>query len=171
MPTSPNILNYFIGKGILYFTPTGGVERDMGNAPSFKFTPKITKLDHFSSREGIKSKDQSIIQAKEATVDITLDEITPANLALALFGIAGTDTSGDATFDLLSESEITGSLRFVGSNEVGNKFTVVVNSVSFTPNAGFDFISDNEGQIQLTGDCFVVAGSFGTVTETADATA
>lgn len=170
MATSPNISNYFIGKGNLYFTPTGGVERHMGNAPSIKITPKITKLDHFSSMAGIKSKDQSLILSKEATIDLTLDEITVDNLAIALFGVSTTNTAAQAGFNILSESEVTGSLRFNGTNEVGNKFDATISSVSFTPNAGFDFISDNEGQIQLTGDCFVVNGSFGTVAETVDAT-
>lgn len=166
MATSPNITNYYVGKGNAYFTPTGGVEAHMGNAPSWKITPKITKLDHFSSQVGIKSKDKSIVQAKEATIDITLDEITIDNLQIALFGTTG--SAGN--FNILTSSGSTGALRFTGENDVGNRFEVIIPSVSFTPGQGIDFISDGFGVIQLTGDILAVAGSFGTVTETVDAT-
>ena len=168
MPTAPNILNYFIGKGELHFTPDGGVERDLGNSPSFEVVPNIEKLDHFESRSGVKAKDRSVAVTVEGTVNVTLDEITMDNLNLALFG--GTDlvqgnTSGDLEFDILGASEIKGALRLLGTNDVGNRFQVDVNSVSFTPSAGFNFISEEFGVIELEGEMLKVSGSFGTVTE------
>ena len=54
--------NYTLGKGILYFdrynpdTGTYSGWRDLGNAPSFSFTVNIEKLEHFSSRGGLRVK-------------------------------------------------------------------------------------------------------------------
>ncbi|HUF57552.1 MAG TPA: hypothetical protein VMM55_13435 [Thermohalobaculum sp.] len=46
MPAAPSIDNYYIGKGVVYWTPESGVERDLGNVPEFEFSPDIEKLDH-----------------------------------------------------------------------------------------------------------------------------
>ena len=75
MPTSPSVQNYHIGKGVVTFTETGGsTARDLGNAPDFVYTPKVTKLEHFSSREGVKTKDFTAITEIGATIKLTLDE-------------------------------------------------------------------------------------------------
>jgi len=58
MPVSPSVENYHIGKGIVSFKETGGSTFvDLGNAPSFVYAPTVEKLEHFSSREGVKTKD------------------------------------------------------------------------------------------------------------------
>jgi hypothetical protein len=89
--TAPNIENYTIGKGILYVDlsqtfsgSTGWV--DLGNVNKIEFAIKVTKLDHFSSRSGVKTKDQSIITERSATIAFTMDEFTAQNLALAVMG-------------------------------------------------------------------------------------
>jgi hypothetical protein len=166
MPTSPNVLNYFIGKGTVSFTPTGGAARDLGNAPSFSLGPTIETLEHFSSRSGIRSKDRTVTLSRGGVINMILDEITLENLQLALFGGAIDDgTVGDREFSLLGASEITGSITLTGTNDVGNQFTVIVDSVTFTPTGEFDFISDEFGQIELTGEVLEVDGSFGRVIE------
>lgn len=171
MPASPNVLNYAILKGDLYFTPEGGVERHLGNAPLLQIQPNITKLDHFSSRDGSGSKDRSITQRKEATVTLNLDEITPENLSLALFGTAALNSDGDMEFDIMSEDEVVGALRLEGTNDVGNRFRVVVDRVSFVPSDPIDFISEEIAVIALEGECLKVGNNpgFGTITEIRDA--
>lgn len=88
MPTSPNTDNYTLGKGIVYFNQknlsTGlyGGERDLGNAPSFSFNIALEKLEHFSSRGGLKAKDKEIISKITPSVSFTLDEVNVENLAL-----------------------------------------------------------------------------------------
>lgn len=166
MPASPSPLNYFIGKGELSFTPSGGSPRDLGNAPDFTVTPNYEFLDHESSRTGVKERDYHALIKKSGTVEITLDEITPENLAMALFG----EVTGSA-FEIMSESSIEGALTLVGTNDIGSKYTVVVNSVSFSAKSGVKFIGDAFGTVELSGEMLAVAGVFGTVTETADATA
>ena len=90
--------NYTLGKGILYFdrynpdTGTYSGWRDLGNAPSFSFTVTIEKLEHFSSRGGLRVKDKEIISQLTPSCSFTLDEITAEN-----FGILGLAKVDDMT--------------------------------------------------------------------------
>jgi len=86
-----NVLNYMIGKGKVYFDrhDANGVstgELHLGNDPVFAETPTVEVLDHFSSMEGIKKKDLSVNLSVGITLKFTLDEISIANLNLALQG-------------------------------------------------------------------------------------
>jgi hypothetical protein len=88
---APNVLNYMIGKGTFYFdrfdadgNSTG--ELHLGNGPSFAETPTMENLDHFSSMEGLKMKDLSVITQAGITLKFTLDEINVENLNLAFLG-------------------------------------------------------------------------------------
>ncbi len=88
MAVSPNTDNYTLGKGVVYFDRydfdiseyTG--ERDMGNAPEFSFNIALEKLEHFSSRGGLKAKDKEIISQITPGVTFVLDEINKDNLGL-----------------------------------------------------------------------------------------
>ncbi|KEC73147.1 hypothetical protein RLPCCGM1_c1263 [Rhizobium leguminosarum bv. phaseoli CCGM1] len=162
MPASPNPLNYFIGKGIIKFTPTGGVQRDLGNAPEIEITPTIEKLDHFSSRSGVKKKDRTVVTEKGATIRIVLDEVTAENLAMQLMGEVSTSTDGTKSFRIMSVSEITGRIDFTGTNDVGNKVDIELPNVSFGPSGSFNPISDEWGQIEITGDILATEYTDGT---------
>jgi len=162
MPASPNTLNYFIGKGIIKFTPTGGSIRDLGNAPEIELTPTIEKLDHFSSRAGVKKKDRTVVTEKGATIRIVLDEVTAENLSMQLMGEIATSTDGTKSFRIMSESEITGQIDFTGTNDVGNQVDVQLPNVSFGPSGSFNLISDEWGQIEITGDVLATEYSDGT---------
>lgn len=163
MPATPNPLNYFIGKGIIKFTPTGGQERDLGNAPEIELTPNIEKLDHFSSRAGVRSKDRSIVLEKGMSLRIVLEEITAANLALLLLGgEISSDTDGSSSFAIFAESEITGAIAFEGTNDVGNKVMITLPNVSFGPSGSFSPISDEWGSIEITGEVLATEHSDGT---------
>ncbi|MGR9252742.1 phage tail tube protein [Rhizobium leguminosarum] len=162
MPASPNTLNYFIGKGIIKFTPAGGVQRDLGNAPEIEITPTIEKLDHFSSRSGVRKKDRTVVTEKGATIRIVLDEVTAENLALQLMGEVSTSTDGTKSFRIMSESEITGVIDFTGTNDVGNQVDMHLSNVSFGPSGSFNLISDEWGQIEITGDVLATEHTDGT---------
>jgi hypothetical protein len=83
---SPNVDNYVVGKGIVFFTPDGGIEYDVGNVTEMEFTPNIEKLDHFSSRQGVRAKDRSIVIEKAAELRMVMEEWTAKNLSLILLG-------------------------------------------------------------------------------------
>lgn len=161
---SPNVGNYYVGKGVVKINVTG-IDTDwrlVGNCPTFELTPQITKLAHYSSQRGTKFKDANITQQKEMSLKMTLDEITPENLQIALFG-SELDSTG-LGHNILDMDEIVAAVRFVGTNSVGDKQQVDLPTVSITPSAAIGFISDGWAQIELAGD--VTAddnGVFGTV--------
>lgn len=88
MSISPNTENYTLGKGVVFFNQknlTTGLftgERDLGNAPNFSFNIALEKLEHFSSRGGLKAKDKEIISQITPGLSFTLDEVNKENLAL-----------------------------------------------------------------------------------------
>ena len=174
MTTSPNTGNYYVGKGIvkIKIIETGnqsdppiidnGVWRDLGNAPLFELTPAVTKLAHYSSRAGRKFKDKQITQQVELSVKLTLDEITPENLALALMG-SEADSTG-LVHNIMDLGQINCALRFVGTNDVGDMQQVDLPNVLITPTGSIGFISDGWAQLQLDGDVVAdVNGNFGTI--------
>jgi hypothetical protein len=82
-----SIDNYTVGKGLVSFKKTGGAAFvDMGNCTEFEFTPEIEKLDHFSSRTGVRFKDKSVVIQKSGTLRLVLDEWTVDNLKMAVLG-------------------------------------------------------------------------------------
>jgi hypothetical protein len=161
MPTSPSVYNYHIGKGIVSFKETGGSSFvDLGNAPSFAYTPAVTKLDHFSSREGVRTKDFTAITQIGATVKFTLDEITGNNLAFFALAEQGTDTAGDITLSGLSKAEFTGQIKVVGTNDIGQHVDFIAD-VSFVPSGDFNFITDKDEWTVITIEAEVMKGTNG----------
>lgn len=152
---SPNTGNYFIGKGNVYFTPIiDGVyttERHMGNVPQFQFTPNVDTLEHFSSMQGVKTKDFEIITTLEGTLAITLEEYTPNNLAIGLLGAVDVDAEDGPEIDVFAVSEVRGKVRLEGTNDYGAKINATFYNVQFTPNGDIGFITDELGQIELEG--------------------
>ena len=164
MPASPSTANYRIGKGIVSFKATGaGSYADLGNCPVFTYTPAITKKDHFSSRQGIKTKDLTRITELGATIKMTLDEITGENLALFALSDLDSDTAGDIVLRGLSKTTFTGSIKVVGTNDVGQLVDFIAD-VSFVPAGDFSFITDGDDYslIQVEADVLVDnAGNYG----------
>lgn len=142
MPTSPNVQNYHIGKGIVSFKEVGGSSFvDLGNAPSFVYTPTVDKKEHFSSREGIKTKDFTAITQVGATIKMSLDEVTGLNLSFFALADTGTDTDGNVTLTGLSKSEFVGDIKVIGTNDIGQRVDFLA-TVSFVPSGDFSFITD-----------------------------
>ena len=168
MPTSPNVLNYHIGKGIVTFKEAGATTPlDVGNAPAFVYTPKVTKLEHFSSREGIKTKDFTAITEIGATIKVTIDEITADSLAFFTLGEVDATVPGSITITAMTKTEFIGELKVVGTNDVGQQVDWV-GTVSFVPSADFSFITDKDefSKIELEAEVQKddTDGSFGTWT-------
>lgn len=166
-PASPSIRNYTIGKGIATFketSPNAVAFRDLGNCPAFEFTPTVEKLDHFSSRTGIKSKDRSVPISTEGELKITMEEFTLANLRLAVMGAIDTDSAGQQRVSILSETAIEGEVKFTGTNDIGQKFEWHFLNVSFTPSSTVSPLSDEWGNFEVTGEVLAVDGVFGYIT-------
>lgn len=114
--TSPNTDNYFIGKGVVYWMGSGETAwRDLGNVPEFEVSLTLDKLDHFSSREGTRKKDRSIIREQGGTVRMVIEELTARNLELALMTTSSVAIDLDTTGDITTGApEITGLAAITG---------------------------------------------------------
>jgi hypothetical protein len=164
---SPNTDNYHVGKGIVYIKlPADADYVDVGNCPTFEMTPSIDKLDHFSSRAGVKSKDKSIAVTKSMSLRLVLEEFTARNLGLALLGLPNQTDPGAVTINIFSEDSITCAVKLVETNDVGPKWTYEFPEVEFVPSSALNPISDEWGQIEITGDILYQEGigGFGTAT-------
>ena len=68
-------------------------------------------------------------------------------------------------FNIFAKSEIVGKVKFEGAGDYGPHLIVELNNVMFRPDAAIDLISDEWGQLTLTGEMLVDdTGIFGTVT-------
>jgi hypothetical protein len=172
MPTtpttiSPNVKNLQVGKGIVSFLKDGDSEyRDLGNVSAMVITPSVDTLEHFSSREGTKKKDLVIVIEQKCECKITMQEWTPANFALMVYGDVDEAAVGGPEVEIFANSSITGALRFVGTNDVGPKITVDLYNVSFTPTGDLGMISDEFNDMEVTADVLAAtsgpnSGKFG----------
>ena len=168
MPTSPDTGNYHIGKGIVSFKEAAAADFvDLGNAPSFLWEPTIEKLEHFSSREGVKTKDFTAVTQVGATVTITLDEITKENLALFTLGEIGTaDVDGSIPISAFKNTEIKGEIKVEGTNDIGQKVGFLA-TVSFVPSGQISLITaeDSFSTLELQAEVIKSTdGDFGVFT-------
>ncbi len=139
--------NYTLGRGELHFARfkdtvnlIPGGERYIGNSPELTWSASVDNLDHFSSDEGIKEKDDSIPLQVDRTGSFTTDNVVPANLALFWFGtselVVTTAASSQAeTFNDV-EPGLSYQLGTTNANPAGarNVSTVVVtDGASGTP--------------------------------------
>ena len=166
MATSPNIVNYTVGKGIPSFKKIGdSVFRDMGNVTTFEFTPSVTTLDHFSTRSGVKKKDKSITTQVEGALKIVMEEWTAENMALALLADVGNNSSGQEVLDILQNASVNGEIKFTMTNEVGPRGEWHFLNVSFVPGSAISPLSDEWGNFEADGQVLAYEdGKFGTVT-------
>lgn len=153
---SPNTGNYRIGKGRFEFQRDNiGDFRHMGNSPGAEFTPNIERLDHFSSMEGVKEKDASIVLERGGTLTLTLEEWTPENLAIAILGTVDTGAVGGPTVEIFNEDAVEGALRFISNNDYGPRWNFDWYRVSFIPSAAINPISDEWGQMEVEAEVLV----------------
>ncbi len=165
---SPNIGNYYIGKGIVSIKLLGETQYvDCGNAPQFEFLAKVTNLDHFSSRQGVRKKDFTAVIELAASLTMQLEELTARNMGFALLGLpTGGPSPTPDTIDIFSNPVIYGSVKFVGTNDIGPIWTVVFPLVKLSPNKALSLIGNTWGTIDLDGEVLFdqLTGTFGTAT-------
>ncbi len=71
--------------------------RSPGNVAELKLSLKTEVLEHFESQTGQRSLDHRMVKQKSATVNLTIEEFTKENLALALYGNHVTGAGGSVT--------------------------------------------------------------------------
>lgn len=165
METSPNTANYPIGKGSVWFKKEGDAEfRHMGNVAEFELELDVETLEHFSSMEGVRVKDLEVVLEITAALRVLLDEWTDDNLEIMLLGEKSTNTEGAITIDIGTKDLVRGAVKFVANNQRGPKWDWLFPSVAFRPSGAISPISNEWGQLEITGEVEAVEGKFGTTT-------
>ncbi len=114
---APDTRNYLIGKGFILLKPEGEADYyHVGNVPELEITPDVETLEHFSSMEGSKTKDEVIVLTKSGTIRMVMEEVTARNIALLMLGDVTEDSYGNPTIDLFSTTSLTTAFRFYGNN-------------------------------------------------------
>lgn len=153
--SSPNVGNYYIGRGIVSIKIVGEHDYvDAGNCTLMEFEVKPTVLPHFSSRVGVQTKDFTAVTRLEATLRATVDEITGRNLGLLLLGSV-TDLAGTITVDIFNVPQLFAAFKFQGTNTIGPVWTGEFPLVQLTPQKAISLISAGAGEwgtIELQGD-------------------
>jgi hypothetical protein len=167
---SPNIGNYYVGKGIVSIKLLGeSVFTDCGDVPLFEFMAKVTQLDHFSSRQGVRVKDFTAVIELAGTLTIQMGELTARNMGFALLGLpTGGPSPLPDTIQIFSQPVIYGAVKFVGTNAIGPVWTVNFPLVKLSPNKALGLIQNTWGTIDLEGDVLFdpLQQGFGTATVT-----
>lgn len=171
--SSPDIRNYRIGKGNFFIkTSADTVRRHIGNVPEFEFTPELTKLEHFSSMDGVKSRDKTVIIERKGSIRFVIEEMTKENMTIALLGEATAQGSGnDVDISIFTEDAIRCEMWFEDTSDVGPHINYYFPAVDIIPSGAIGLISDEFQQIELTGEVQAVNGSFGTATYVQDGAA
>jgi len=165
MGTSPSTDNYTLGKGVVYFNRkdnTTGLytgERDLGNAPAFSFNIAIEKLDHYSSRGGLKAKDKEIVSQMTPSLSFTLDEINADNLALLT--MADIETVSQVGATVTDEAHVAYLGKRIELDYRGISAVTITNaSNADTPLvSGTDFTIDTSLKDDLIGRILILEGA------------
>lgn len=116
--------NYTLGRGKVYFSrldATTGLPvafRYMGNTPEFNLNIESENLDHFSSDEGIREKDDSVPLEVTRTGTLVCDDIQAENVALFFFG----------SVDVLTTAALTGQSETFSSVLQGMHYQIGLTS-------------------------------------------
>jgi hypothetical protein len=168
---APDTDNLQVGKGIVSFKKEGTAEFiDLGNVSELEYTPTIEKLDHFSSRLGVKTKDKSVVVTRSGSLRIVMEELTANNMAMLLLGTVDPDAVGGPTVDIFTVDSVVGEVKFVATNDVGPKWNLNFWNVEFSPSGSFNPISDEWNNIEVTGEVLVGEGEHANKVGTAQLT-
>jgi hypothetical protein len=151
---SPDPENLQVGKGIVSFKPVGQPQFiDLGNVPELEYEPTIERLDHFTSRAGIRTKDKSVVIERGGTLRVLMEEITAFNLSMLLMGTVGNaGPNGEPSVDIFTADTLRGELKYVATNDVGPRWNLHFYNVEFAPSGSFNPISDEWNNIEVTGE-------------------
>jgi hypothetical protein len=181
---------YFSGQGNVTVAPLVGNEVKLpllasyvsvGNVPDFKVSLATTVAEHKESTSGNRLTDGRLIKENKATVSMTLEDMSIANLTLALYG--GTVTTVSEPTTQVAAPALTAApavfmftgaptykaVRFDGKNTANSNSRVIVDlfKVMFDPLKTLDIIQDDFAKWQLEGSAIysqsLVAGSDATV--------
>jgi hypothetical protein len=162
MPGDP--LTTFIGAGVGWWKPEGGIYRDLGFMRSFVTTPAVTPKEYMQKRSGIRSPARRVTLEQRLSVTFVVDEIIAENLGLYFMGTVTPGSPYD-TIQIMDLVEQRGSFQFVGDNAFGVHCQVNIPLMSVLPGGGPDWLTDDWLGLEMTAEAFrdPNTGDFGTV--------
>jgi len=145
---------YTLGKGVLSIAEWDGTTPpdpadfvDVGNSPRFEVTVTEEKLDHFSSRSGVRLKDKTVTLEVGYSVNFDLDEVSLKNLAMFLRG-----TISGAVISAATALDKEHALKFITDNAAGENEKWELWRCRLTPGGAFNLISDDWSMMSFTGE-------------------
>ena len=125
--------------------------RSPGNVAELKLSLKTDVLEHYESQTGQRSLDHRMVKQKSATVNLTIEEFTKENLALALYGNHVVGTGGTVTAEPIGgDTPVVGDRYFLAHPKVSD---LVVSDSAGTPSTlvlGTHYTADTDfGAIQF----------------------
>ena len=104
--------------------------RSPGNVAELKLSLKTDVLEHYESQTGQRSLDHRMVKQKSATVNLTIEEFTKENLALALYGnhVIGTHAAPCTDEPIGGATPVVGDRYFLAHPKVSS--LVVVDSAA-----------------------------------------
>lgn len=88
-------MGYYSGQGKLYVAKrdVNGAPQGfepLGNVPALDLSIEITKFEHTEAMSGTRAIDDTLTQETKGTFTMTMEDMKPSNLALAMWGAAET---------------------------------------------------------------------------------
>jgi hypothetical protein len=90
-----------------------------------------------------------------------MEELTARNLALFLLGDIDVSDPLNPSVEIFATDLLSGALKFIGTNDVGPRWTFDFARVDFVPSGTFNPISDEWGALEVTGELATAGGTFG----------
>ncbi len=106
---------YFSGQGRVYIGARDSAGNPagltfVGNVPELKVSLSVDTIEHQEAQSGQRLTDLQLIKTKKGEFACTLEELIPANLALALYGHSTQVTPGTVTGEALPNPVTPGHL-------------------------------------------------------------
>lgn len=172
--------NYTLGRGKLFFakflpgTQTPGPEIYFGNTPEFSATIESENLDHYSSDQGIREKDASIVLEVNRSGTFTTDNISPDNVALFFFGsksaltVAGYSVSEENVGPIIKGAHYQLGLNASNPTGVRNVSSLTINASESTKASGtitFSGVGTDDDTITVGGVTYTLKSAVSAANE------
>lgn len=162
MPTSPNVENLSLLKGIVKYKPnSSGSYRDLGECLALTTTMAVQTLEYQSRRHSTRIPVKTINLGKTLAVALTMSEFSLENLEMWAMGTA---VGSPPVIPIGADAEVRGSLRFIGENTIGQTLQVDLYDVSLRPNGALALLADadwSEMVMEGTANADPSTGKFG----------
>jgi hypothetical protein len=143
--------------------------RTPGNVAELKLSLKTDVIEHYESMSGSRSLDHRMVKQKSASINLTIEEFTKENLALALYGNFTNGTTGTVTDEPLPTGIVVGDRYPMAHPKVSA--LIVKDNANATLTANTHYTADTDfGAIQFLNlasftQPFKASYSYGAVTE------